>query len=197
VPPRGLWGPSAKATWTTTDTWLGRLLATNPSLDDLVIRYLAAFGPASPADVRAWSGRAGLREVVERLRPCLLTFRDERGRELFDLPDAPRPDPATPAPPRFLPDYDNVLLGHADRTRIVSDEVRKRIGIGRSTVLVDGSVRGVWKIERQRGTVTLVVETFEALADQDRVAVAEEGERLLQFVAGDADNLDVQVVASG
>jgi hypothetical protein len=192
VPPRGLWGASAKATWTTTDSWLGQPLALDPSPDDLVLRYLAAFGPASVSDVRSWSGMAGLSEVVARLRPRLLIFRDERGRELFDLPDAPRPNPATPAPPRFLPDYDNVLLGHADRTRIVSDEVRKRLGIGRATLLVDGIVSGVWKIKRARNSATLVVETFEPLADEDRTAVAEEGERLLKFVAGDAGVNDVQ-----
>jgi hypothetical protein len=193
VPPRGLWGASAKATWTTTEAWLGQSLATDPSPDELVVRYLSAFGPATVADIRAWSGLTGLREIAERLRPRLLTFRDEYGRELFDVPDAPRPDPATPAPPRFLPDYDNVLLGHADRTRIVSDEVRKRIGIGRATVLFDGLVRGVWRIKRQRGAVTLAVETFEPLADADRAAVAEEGERLLGFVVGDGRNHDVQV----
>ncbi|MEA2526025.1 MAG: hypothetical protein QOF73_3252 [Thermomicrobiales bacterium] len=194
VPPRGIWGASAKATWTTTDVWLGRPLAASPSPDELVMRYLAAFGPATVMDVRAWSGMTGLREVIERLRPRLLTFRDQCGRELFDVPDAPRSDPGTPAPPRFLPDFDNVLLGHADRSRIMTDEFRKRIGIGKPTVLVDGFVRGTWTLKRQRHAATLLIEPFEPIPEHDRVAVAEEGERLLAFAADDAESRDVQFV---
>jgi len=185
VPPRGIWGERGQATWTTAESWLDRPLDPDASRDEMILRYLAAFGPATVADARAWSGLGGLREVFERLRPNLITFRDERGRELFDVPGAPLPDPGTSAPPRFLPAFDNALLSHNDRTRIISEEHR-RLLIGDRLmrgVLLDGFAYGTWRTERGRGKATLVIEPFEPLTEVDRDALAEEGERLLRFLA--------------
>jgi len=183
VPPRGLWGRSGQARHTSAEAWLGRPLARAREPDELVIRYLAAFGPATARDIGTWSGLTGLRAVLERLRARLARFRDEDGRELLDLPDAPRPDPGTPAPPRFLPEYDNVLLSHGDRTRIVPEQHRGLVytenGI-RATFLVDGFVRGTWRLDRDAGAVDL--QPFERLSTEDELAVSEEAGRLLAFL---------------
>lgn len=183
VPPRGIWGASGTARHTTLDTWLDGHPTAETSLDEVVLRYLAAFGPASVQDVQQWSGLTRLGAVVERLRPGLLEFQDEKGRTLYDVPDAPRPDPDTPAPVRFVPDFDNVLLSHADRARIISEEHRKRIftvnGIVRATFLVDGFVHGMWKIEKKRGEASLLIDPFDPVPSRERTALEEEGKRLL------------------
>ena len=127
VPPRGLWGRSGPVAHTSIEAWLGEPPAEQLTLDDMVRRYLGAFGPASVMDAQAWCGLTKLREVFERLRPELVVFSDEAGRELFDLPEAPRPDPDTPAPPRFLYDYENLLLSYADRSRAISPDVIRSV----------------------------------------------------------------------
>src|SRR5919107_1289038 len=198
VPPRGVWGKSGPAAHTTAEAWLGRPLDPSPSIEDIVLRYLGAFGPATVKDVQTWSGLTRLGEVVERLRPRLRTFRDERGKEIFDLPDAPMPDPDTPAPPRFLPEFDNLILSHADRARFIAEEYRKalasRNGMVPAAFLVDGFVQGTWKTERSRGKAMLEVEPFEALAKQDRRVLAEEGERLIRFIGRGAEAFEVNIV---
>ena len=200
VPPRGVWGKSAQVTSTTAEAWLGRPLVTKPSIDEVVVRYLRAFGPASVADVAAWSGLTGLREVIERLRPRLQPFRDQRGREVFDLPDAPRPDPDTPAPPRFLPEYDNALLSHADRTRFVDERARGAHGRCpcEAPSLADGLIAGTWNIERdrERDRSTLVVDHLEHIKKRALNSIAAEGISFVRFHEPDATTHDVRLVAS-
>ncbi|MEA2440350.1 MAG: hypothetical protein QOH76_1774 [Thermoleophilaceae bacterium] len=149
VPPRGLWGRSGQARWALTAQWLGEPDA-EASLDRLVLRYLAAFGPATVADARTWSGLTGLREVFDRLRPELRVLRDSRERELFDVPDGPLPDPETPAPPRFLPEYDNLWLSHEDRSRVLPGPGRPWDSFVKGdffgALLVDGFYRATWTV---------------------------------------------------
>jgi hypothetical protein len=195
VPPRGVWGQKGLATWATTEHWLGRPLDPAPAIDQVVLRYLAAFGPAGVMDVQTWSGLTRLREVIDRLRPRLRSFRNEAGKELFDLPDAPRPDPDTPAPVRFLPQYDNVALSHADRARISGDAAGTwpTDDLHWSPLLVDGFVAGAWRLARDGGTATLTVRPLAPLSRQDQAALAGEADRLLAFLAADADRRDVRV----
>jgi Winged helix DNA-binding domain len=195
IPPRGLWGASSRPVLATAEAWLGRPLAGERVPDEMIRRYLAAFGPATVGDVQAWSGLSGLRAAVERMRPGLRAFRDERGRELLDVPDGPLPDPDTPAPPRFLPEFDNSLLAHVDRTRIVADE--HRIVSLNGSVLVGGFVRGTWKITREAGDATLVVEVFGPLSGEEAATGTEEGGRLLAFAAADAQRHDVRFAGAG
>ena len=187
VPPRGLWGGKGQVRTTPLDAWVGRPLAAAPSIDEVVLRYLAAFGPASVADVAAWSRLTGFREVVDRLADRLRPFRSESGRELWDLPDAMRPDPDTPAPVRFLPEYDNVLLSHDDRTRFGNRPGWDVPPPVKGTVLVDGTVKGVW-YPVDGG---LLVRTFGSLAKRATASVEAEGRRMLRFL--DADGRDVRV----
>jgi hypothetical protein len=198
VPPRGLWHRSGAVTTTTAEAWLGRAPDPAPSIDDLVVRYFAAFGPATVADVATWTRLTGLREVVDRLGPRLRRFRDEHGRDLFDVPHGARPDPAALAPARFLPEYDNVLLSHADRTRFGSDERRARLASAprkvEGCVLHGGEVRGTWRIERDGERAVLTVD-HDGLTKRAASAIASEGKHFLDLVAADAIDRDVRLVA--
>lgn len=197
VPDETRWGYPGAAAFAVAEVWLGTKVPTAGDLDGLVLRYLAAFGPATVKDAETWSYLKGLAPAFESLRPRLVVFRDDKKRELFDLPKAPRPPADAPAPVRFLPDYDNLLLSHADRRRVIADEHRPRVMPGGNlrllpTFLVDGFVRGSWAIERKRAAATLVLEPFETISKKVHSELAEEGERLLRFVESDAATFDVR-----
>ncbi|GAA1299614.1 winged helix DNA-binding domain-containing protein [Saccharothrix xinjiangensis] len=194
LPPRGLWRAKAGVRTVPLSSWLGREVdppapdGSDPVGRALVRRYLAAFGPAATADLRAWSGLTGLPAAVAAVREELVSFRDERGRELLDLPDAPRPDPDTPAPVRFLPAFDNAILGYHDRGRIIDDADRGLSVAGARVVLVDGRVAATWTTEA--GAV--VVTPLRGLSGDDRDAVVEEGRALALFLSdNDSDGVRV------
>jgi Winged helix DNA-binding domain len=188
VPPRAVWGRSGQSLHTSAEHWLGAAAAADPAsptLAGLVTRYLAAFGPATARDVTAWSGLTGLRAVMDELRPSLVTFRDEQGAELFDLPSAPRPDGDVPAPVRLAAEFDNLLLSHADRSRVVHPDHLQRFytinGIFPGSVLIDGFVAGMWRLARAKHAATLTIELFGSARARGRVR--REAERMLAFCA--------------
>jgi hypothetical protein len=152
---------------------------------EILRRYLAAFGPASRRDIVAWSMMhvPEITRALERLEP-LVRFRDEQGRELLDVPRAPLPDAGTPAPVRFLPKWDNVLLAWADRTRVLPEAYRKTVigmnGVVAQTFLVDGFVAGVWRVEGGR----VVAEPFSPVPRRVRRELEDEAGRLGAFLAG-------------
>lgn len=192
VPPRGIWGVGGPPRFALASAWLGRAVLPEPDPETLVLRYLAAFGPATVPDVATWSGLTAARGVVEHLRPQLLTLADERGRELFDLPDAPRPDPDTPAPVRFVAPYDNAVLAHADRERVVPERYRRELmsknGIVPGTLLVDGFVSGIWGLYRRRGErARLEVRLFRRLPIRVERELRREADRLTAFAGGEPD----------
>lgn len=199
VPPRGLWGRSGPIAHTSIGAWLGAPPTNVPDLDALILRYLGAFGPASVMDAQAWCGLTKLGEVFEGLRPRLMTFADERGRELFDLPEAPRPDPDTPAPPRFLYDFENVLLSYADRSRVIRPDLPRPTGSttqeSLSTFTLDGFVAGTWGVHRERDRATAVVSPLRHISEAERTALSDEALRLLAFLAARATDHDVRFAA--
>ncbi|MGV9595380.1 winged helix DNA-binding domain-containing protein [Streptosporangium sandarakinum] len=197
LPPRGLWRKKAGVRNVPLSAWLGREIdppspdGSDPGGQALVRRYLAAFGPAATADLRAWCGLAGLPAAVSAIRDELVAFRDERGRHLLDLPDAPRPDPDTPAPVRFLPAFDNAVLGYHDRARIIDDAHRGLSVTGARVVLVDGRVAATWNVEG--GTV--LVSPLRRFSRAERDSVAEQGQALASFLS-DGDGKRVELTAA-
>ena len=198
VPVPGGWSYPGNPEFALAEAWLDRPLSSEANLRELVLRYLAAFGPASVKDMETWSGLPGLKDAFEQLRPDLQAYSDEQRRQLFDLPGFSLPGGDAPAPVRFLPEYDNLLLSHHLRTRVIAGEHRSQVFLPglrvRATILVDGFVRGAWKVEKTRDAAALVIEPFEPLSGPDRAALAEEGERLVRFIEADARGYEVRFV---
>ncbi|HEY8478571.1 MAG TPA: winged helix DNA-binding domain-containing protein [Spirillospora sp.] len=197
VPTDDRWGFPRTSRFTPADRWLPSPPADEPALDELVLRYLAAYGPASAADAQAWSGLTETKDALERLRPRLRVFADDRGKELFDLPDAPRPGEDAPAPPRFLPEFDSLVLAHADRRRVIADAHRpalttKNLRV-RAVFLWDGFARGTWETEYKRKVATLRLRPFEPLPRSAIGELTREGESLLRFIEPNARETVVTV----
>ena len=193
--PSGTWDTVGPTSLALAEDHLGIPLG-EPDPERMVRRYLAAFGPASTADMRAWSGVSGLVDVVAGMDGELRVFRDESERELFDLPHAPRPNSETSAPVRLLAAFDNVLLGYADRTRLMTDQVRRRVCVGdavAATLLIDGAVSGTWQLDRAAGVVT--IRPFVRMSQPDVEAAVAEGDRLLDLAATSAERPEVRVLA--
>ncbi|TDB76812.1 winged helix DNA-binding domain-containing protein [Actinomadura sp. KC216] len=198
VPTQDRWGFPRASRFTPADEWLGIAPAAEPRIDELMLRYLAAYGPASAADAQTWSGLSACGEALDRLRPRLRVFADDKGRELFDLPDAPRPAEDVPAPARFLPEFDSLVLAHADRRRVIADAHRpslttKNLRV-RAVFLWDGFARGIWETEYKRKVATLRLRPFERLPQAAIDELSNEGESLLRFIEPDAKETAVSVV---
>lgn len=188
VPPRGLWSSRGEARHASAEDWLGRSAATaSPAaLDRLLVRYLAAYGPASVQDAQAFTGLTRLGEAFERLRPRLDLHHDDRDRELFDVPGAPLPTARLRAPARLLPEFDNIMLAHADRRRILADGDMSLLALAnglRPAFLVDGFVAGSWRLVRSRRGSSVELDPFAPLPPRARDALRVETRRLLEFVA--------------
>ena len=197
VPPRGVWGAGGQAKYLPLESWTCGELAPAIPIAEIVSRYLGAFGPATVMDVQRWSGLTKLKEAFEQLRAQLVSLRDEDGKELFDLPEGPRPDPETPAPVRFLGEYDNALLGHADRRRIIPEDFpwAAMLEEGRfvSNLLVDGVLRATWRIDRHgKRRATLVIRPSPRFSRAEREEVAAEAQRLIDFAAADAETREIR-----
>lgn len=200
VPPRGVWGRSGPAAYTTIEHWLAKPQGPVMPMETLVMRYLAAFGPATTADAQAWSGLSRLDDVFARLRPDLAVFTTEDGREVFDLPDAPRPDPDIPAPVRLLYEHDNLLRAHSDRSRFHKGPSAPVLWSGEGpipgTVLVDGLIAGTWTLAREGRAVQVRVRPLGRMTKADRALVREEAESLMAVLTPRATSRDV-VIGTG
>jgi winged helix DNA-binding protein len=202
VPPAGLWGVYESPAYALAEDWLGpQQVPTREGLRHLVVRYLGAFGPACCADVETWIGMAHLQEVLDELVPGLQTFRDEDGRVLYDLPDAPRPGGEMEIPPRFLPHDDNLMIAYADNRRLTAGGHNREPDVppapNSGCFLVDGFIAGSWRIERADSTASMHLQAFDTLPEPVANALVAEGESLARFVEEDAELFEVQVEGRG
>jgi len=200
VPAAGAaWAYPATADFAVAESWMGCKLTAGADIGALALRYLGAFGPASARDFQVWSGLQGARDVFDRLAPRLASFQTDDAGEVFDLPDAPRPDEDTVAPPRYLPAFDNVLLSHLNRRRIVADEHKPRVItknlIVPPTFLVDGFVAGAWKAEAKKDAATLTLTPFRPMKKVEQRALAAEGEPLLRFLEPDRKSYRIEILS--
>ena len=196
VPTDTVWSYPGTPQFALADVWLGQSVDGEADFRELVRRYLAAFGPARVTDLQTWSGLGKLKEAVAAIKKDFVTYRDEQNVELLDLPEIIIPDADTPAPIRFLPEFDNLLLSHTNRTRIVADQYRSKVYLPAlrvaATILIDGFVRGAWKVEKKKGAAALLIEPFEPLTADQRAEVIAEGEKLVRFVEPDAKSYEVR-----
>ncbi|MEJ7838446.1 MAG: winged helix DNA-binding domain-containing protein [Thermomicrobiales bacterium] len=191
VPPRGLWKTNARPRWALADQWLGESLDTSCNLEDLILRYIRAFGPMAAGDIQSWSRLTGLKPVIDSLRPQLRTLVDEAGRELLDLPESPWPAESTAAPVRLLGAYDNLWLAHKDRSRILEERHRLLImnnGIGRPPVLVDGFIAARYRIDVKKHRAILTIQPFRELTVLEQRHVAAEANLLIDWIEPDLDH---------
>jgi hypothetical protein len=183
IPPRGLWKRSGGQTYVTVEEWLGTELP-DPDVAEIVRRYLRAFGPATAADVTAWSGATGMAPVFKALGDELVTL-EVQGKKVFDLAGLELADEETPAPVRLLGKYDNVWLSHAGRDRVTTPERRKRwMGLNggmAETVFVDGMLEGLW---RRTGSGALDVELYRPLTRAERHELDAEVAAVERLLAG-------------
>jgi hypothetical protein len=198
VPPRGIWGKGGQPVTTTAEAWLGRPLNAD-SIDSLVLRYLEAFGPASVLDMQQWSGLTRLSEVFDRLRPQLRTYvSEESGRQLFDVASIELPDPETPAPVRFVAEFDNLMIGYADRTRVLSEDHRRKVftinGIVKGTVLYDGFVVATWKVAITRKAARLGIHSLNRIPRAGCAGIQDEAHNLLHFLAPSAESHEIEPI---
>ena len=194
VPNEDRWSFGRDSAFALAEQWLGRPLDADAGPEALITRYLRALGPASAKDVEVWGGPPKAKAILEAMD--LVALADERGRTLYDLPDAPRPGGDVPAPVRLIGDFDSMVLSHEDRTRIVADEHRsllmpsKNLRV-KATFLVDGFVAGIWSAQRKGRKATLSLEPFVKVKQRDVKALCQEAEALLHFLEPDAASFDV------